>query len=298
MGYNSIRSLRQGFLRRNGTDADVAQQVERVLGKDEVTGSNPVISSSERRKSSKGFLLFFVIHPVGKGVKKGMAFEMYFEEAGEGFPLVLLHGNGESHEYFVHQIAFFKQNFHIFALDTRGHGRSPRGDGEFSIARFADDLLDFLDGHGIAKAHLLGFSDGGNIALTFALRHPKRVEKLVLNGANIDPSGVRRSVQAPIEIGYAMARRFAARSEKARANAEMLGLMVNEPHIAPEELKKLDLPVLVIAGTKDMIRREHTELIARSLPRAQLVFLKGDHFIANREPEAFNRAVSAFLAAP
>ena len=145
---------------------------------------------------------------------------------------------------------------------------------------------------------LLGFSDGGNIALTFALRHPKRVEKLVLNGANIDPSGVRRSVQAPIEIGYAMARRFAARSEKARANAEMLGLMVNEPHIAPEELKKLDLPVLVIAGTKDMIRREHTELIARSLPRAQLVFLKGDHFIANREPEAFNRAVSAFLAAP
>ena len=47
-----------------------------------------------------------------------------------------------------------------------------------------------------------------------------------------------------------------------------------------------------------MIRREHTELIAHSLPRAQLVFLKGDHFIANREPEAFNRAVSAFLAAP
>ena len=231
-------------------------------------------------------------------VHTGHAGPLFYAEAGSGYPLLLLHGNGEDHTYFSAQLRFFSQYYHVFAPDTRGHGASPRGSGPFTLDRFADDLLEFLHAQALTRVHLLGFSDGGNIALTFALRHPKRVEKLVLNGANIDPSGVRRSVQAPIEIGYAMARRFAARSEKARANAEMLGLMVNEPHIAPEELKKLDLPVLVIAGTKDMIRREHTELIARSLPRAQLVFLKGDHFIANREPEAFNRAVSAFLAAP
>ena len=183
----------------------------------------------------------------------------------------------------------------MIALDTRGHGRSPRGDGEFSIERFADDLYDFLTAHGIAKAHLLGFSDGGNIALTFALKHPDMVGCLVLNGANIDPSGVKRSVQLPIEIGYRIARRAAVKSEKARPNAEMLGLMVNEPHINPAELKNLRMSVLVIVGTHDMIKRSHTELIAASIPGAKLRFIKGDHFIANKNPDDFNRAVDEFL---
>lgn len=152
-----------------------------------------------------------------------------------------------------------------------------------------------MTAHGIAKAHLLGFSDGGNIALTFALKHPDMVGCLVLNGANIDPSGVKRSVQLPIEIGYRIARRAAVKSEKARPNAEMLGLMVNEPHINPAELKNLRMSVLVIVGTHDMIKRSHTELIAASIPGAKLRFIKGDHFIANKNPDDFNRAVDEFL---
>lgn len=227
-----------------------------------------------------------------------MDIELYYREAGSGEPLIMLHGNGESGEYFINQIEHFQSRYRVIAPDTRGHGRSPRGEAPFTIAQFANDLYDFMQGLGIARAVILGFSDGANIAMKFAMQHPEMVKALILNGGNLDPSGVKRTAQFPIEIGYKIACRFAAKSPSAKKNAEMLGLMVNEPHIAPEELKKLDLPVLVIAGTKDMIRREHTELIARSLPRAQLVFLKGDHFIANREPEAFNRAVSAFLAAP
>lgn len=221
--------------------------------------------------------------------------ELYYEECGYGFPLILLHGNGEDHTYFVHQADYFGSRYRVIALDTRGHGRSPRGDGEFSIVRFADDLYDFLTAHKIVKAHLLGFSDGGNVALTFAMRHPDMVGSLVLNGANIDPSGVKRSVQIPIEIGYRIAQYAAVKSEKARTNAEMLGLMVNEPHINPAELKKLHMPVLVIAGTHDMIKRSHTKLIAASIPEAQLRFIKGDHFIANKNPDDFNRAVEDFL---
>lgn len=227
-----------------------------------------------------------------------MDIELYYREAGSGEPLIMLHGNGESGEYFINQIEHFQSRYRVIAPDTRGHGHSPRGEAPFTIAQFANDLYDFMQGLGIARAMILGFSDGANIAMKFAMQHPEMVKALILNGGNLDPSGVKRTAQFPIEIGYRIACRFAAKSPSAKKNAEMLGLMVNEPHIAPEELKKLDLPVLVIAGTKDMIRREHTELIARSLPRAQLVFLKGDHFIANREPEAFNHAVSAFLAAP
>jgi len=224
-----------------------------------------------------------------------MNFQHYYEEQGSGDVLILLHGNGEDSSYFVHQLAYFSPRYRVIALDTRGHGQSPRGDGPFTIRRFADDLYHFMNRQGIDRAHILGFSDGGNIALCFALAHPERVSRLILNGANLHASGVKRSVQLPIEFGYRMASLFARHSEGARKNAEMLGLMVNDPNIDPAELKNLTMPTLVIAGTKDMIREDHTRLIAGNLPNSRLVLLQGDHFIANKSPEAFNRAVDAFL---
>ena len=116
-----------------------------------------------------------------------------------------------------------------------------------------------------------------------------------MNGANLNPKGVKRSTQIPIEIGYKIANRFAAVSDSARLNAEMLGLMVNDPNVEPEELKEIKAKTLVIAGTNDMIKEEHTRLIAESIPGSELVFLKGDHFIAGKHPEEFNRAVLEFL---
>ena len=120
---------------------------------------------------------------------------------GAGPPLLLLHGNGEDSSYFVHQSDYFARRYTVYAVDTRGHGRSPRGTAPFTIAQFAEDLLDFVDEHDIAQARILGFSDGANIALSFALANPERVRRLVLNGGNLDPSGVKPSVQIPIVIG-------------------------------------------------------------------------------------------------
>ena len=222
-----------------------------------------------------------------------MDISLHYIKKGTGAPLLLLHGNGESGDYFVHQMDEFAQYFTVYALDTRGHGQSPRGTGPFTISQFADDLLGFMEEHGIDKADILGFSDGGNIALTFALRHPERVGRLVLNGANLDPSGVKAAVQIPIVLGYRLASLFKA--PKARANAELLGLMVNEPHIDPKELSALTMPALVIVGSKDMIKASHSRLIADSLPNGRLVTIEGDHFIANKRPAQFNRAVLAFL---
>jgi len=221
--------------------------------------------------------------------------ELYFLEKGSGKPLLLLHGNGESHEYFSHQIDYFSDYFRVIAIDTRGHGRSPRGTKPFTISQFAEDLYEFMSLHNIPKAIILGFSDGGNIALTFALRHSEMVEKLILNGANLNPKGVKRSVQLPIEVGYKIASLFAKKSAEAKKNAEMLGLMVNEPNIRPEQLHNLTVPTLVIAGTKDMIKESHTRLIYESLPNAKLAIIPGDHFIANKESAAFNKTVYEFL---
>ena len=216
-------------------------------------------------------------------------------EKGQGEPLILLHGNGEDCGYFKHQIAAFSQRYHVYALDTRGHGKTPRGEQPFTIRQFAQDLLDFMDGHKIERAHLLGFSDGGNIAMVFAMRHPARVGRLILNGANLDAGGVKRAVQIPIELGYRIARAFAGKSDGARQNAELLGLMVNDPNVPAQELSKITAKTLVIAGTKDMIKGEHTRLIAKSIPGAELVFLPGDHFIACKKPEEFSKKVLEFL---
>ena len=220
----------------------------------------------------------------------------YYIERGEGYPLILLHGNGEDCGYFSHQMEAFSGQYHVYALDTRGHGKTARGDKPFTIRQFAEDLLVFMDRHGIQKANILGFSDGANIAMIFAMQYPARVNKLVLNGGNLNPKGVKRSVQIPIEMGYRIAKAFAKKSPQVKANAEMLGLMVNDPDIKPKELSSITAKTLVIAGTKDMIKKSHTELIANSIPGAELAFIEGNHFIANKNPQAFNERVLRFLA--
>ena len=222
-----------------------------------------------------------------------MDIELFYTKTGSGPTLLLLHGNGEDSTYFVHQVEEFSRDFTVYAIDSRGHGKSPRGAAPFTISQFADDLLAFMDQQGLPQADILGFSDGGNIALTFALRHPDRVRRLILNGANLDPKGVKPLVQLPIVLGYHLA--SLSKSPKARAHAELLGLMVNEPHIDPAELKKLTMSVLVIAGTKDMIQERHTRLIANRIPGARLALIPGDHFIASKAPTTFNRAVRQFL---
>ena len=224
-----------------------------------------------------------------------MDIKLNYIEQGQGQSLILLHGNGEDTTYFEHQIPYFSKNYHVIAIDTRGHGQSPRGEKPFTIKQFAEDLHDFMDEKGIKKAVILGFSDGGNIALTFALKYPERVDKMIVDGANLFPSGVKPLYQWPIEIGYRIAKLFSRKSEQAKRNTEMLGLMVNEPHIDPAELAHLTMPVLVVAGTKDMIKDSHTRLIYKSLPNAQMNIIEGDHFVANKNADAFNKVVDLFL---
>jgi pimeloyl-ACP methyl ester carboxylesterase len=224
-----------------------------------------------------------------------MDIKHFYIEKGKGSPMILLHGNGEDSSYFRAQIDAFAGQYHVFAIDTRGHGKTPRGTAPFTIRQFAEDLRFFMDEHRIGKACILGFSDGGNIAMIFAMRYPDRVDRLILNGANLNAGGVKRTVQIPIEIGYRIACKFSGKSDSARSNAEMLGLMVNDPNVAPAELAAIKARTLVIAGTNDMIKEEHTRLIASCIPDAELKFIKGNHFIASKQPEEFNRAVLDFL---
>lgn len=224
-----------------------------------------------------------------------MDISLYYQEQGEGEPLFLLHGNGEDGTYFANQISFFSDRYRVIAVDTRGHGKSPRGTAPFTMEQFAMDLHSLMERLQIQRGIILGFSDGANIAMKFALKYPDRVKALILNGGNLNTKGVKRSIQIPIEIGYRFAKLFAGKSEEAKSHMEILGLMVNEPNIRPEELCAIQAPTLVIAGTKDMIKTAHTELIADHIPNAKLSVIPGDHFIASKNPKDFNREVENFL---
>ena len=216
--------------------------------------------------------------------------KLHYTEHGSGEPLILLHGNGEDSSYFERQIAFFQNRYRVIAVDTRGHGKSPRGTAPLTLNQFADDLRAFMDELDIASAHILGFSDGANVAMLFALAHPTRVKSLVLNGGNLFPEGLTEQTRREIDEEYEQA--VAANDED---QLELLHLMIDEPHIDPVQLSGLNMPTLVVAGTDDMIEEAHTRLIAESIPNAQLTLIEGTHFIAFENPDAFNRVVSEFL---
>lgn len=224
-----------------------------------------------------------------------MNITLFYQEKGKKEPFLLLHGNGEDNSYFKHQIDYFSNRYRVIALDTRGHGKSPRGTKPFTIEQFSYDLYDFMVSLKISNAIILGFSDGANIAMKFAINYPDKVKALILNGGNLNPKGVKRTIQIPIELGYKIARRFALKSSGAKKSAEMLGLMVNEPNIERTELSKITVPTLVICGRSDMIKESHSKEIAENIPNAKLSIIKGNHFIANKRYLTFNKEVESFL---
>ncbi len=224
-----------------------------------------------------------------------MDIKLNYIEKGQGRPFVLLHGNGESSEYFIHQIEYFSKCYRVIAVDTRGHGKSPRGDRPFALDQFVDDLHGFLDEMGIAKATILGFSDGGNIALLFALKHPNYVEKLILNAANLNPRGMKIGVRISVCLEYGLQSFISLFNKKAGSKREILALMVNQPDIKGTDLLKIGVPTLVIAGDRDMIKDEHTRYIHKQLRYGKLNIIEGDHFVANKNSQLFNQKIEEFL---
>lgn len=161
--------------------------------------------------------------------------------------------------------------------------------------QFSEDLNELMKKLKISNAVILGFSDGANIAMKFALKYPDKVKALILNGGNLNASGIKRTVQIPIEIGYRISKLFVGKSEDAKLKAEILSLMVNEPNIKVSDLKNITSPTLVIAGTHDMVKTIHTKEIAENISNAKLSIIKGNHFIASKAPNEFNREVEKFL---
>lgn len=225
-----------------------------------------------------------------------MDIKLNYIEMGEGKPLIMIHGNEESCEYFKGQMPYFAgKGYRCIAPDSRAHGDTPRGTAPLTIRQMTDDIIAFMDELGIDKADFIGFSDGGNIMLIMAMKYPERIGKMVVDGANLDLTGVADWAVEWVMGVYNEAKEKADTDPEAKLKMEVFGLMVNDPNIDPEDLTKINVPTLVMAGEEDLILKEHTELIASKIPGAELAFCEGDHFCAREKPEAFNAIVGPFL---
>ncbi len=204
---------------------------------------------------------------------------------------MLLHAGGASIEgTFGAQLAPFSAHHRVIALEQVGHGHTPDVPGPLTYAGMTTDTAAVLDELHVRNAGVVGLSDGGILALMLAARRPEIVGRVVASGANVDPSGL-----VPAEIEHLKAQ--AGNGDDIGEKLRRLWLYSPKPdELSFELLKKIQQPVLVMAGDRDVITREHTLSIHRALPHAQLLILPNTgHDTFAQRPEAVNSAILTFL---
>lgn len=188
---------------------------------------------------------------------------LYYEVAGSGAPLVMVHGNGETHAIFDKAVPLLAEHFTCYLLDSRGHGQSQPVT-EYHYEDMAEDVCQFIQALGLEKVTYYGFSDGGIIGLLLAGKHPKLLDKMVISGANTRPDAVVKRIVRLFKVINFLHKN------------PLFELMLTEPHITKEQLQAIETPTLVLAGSKDLVLEEDTRFIAESIPHASLKILPGE----------------------
>ena len=188
--------------------------------------------------------------------------KMYYEKHGSGRPLIMVHGNSEDHTIFYDSMVLLRNHFTVYTVDSRGHGFSERVE-EFHYDDMADDMIAFMDQLDLKDVIFYGFSDGGIIGLLCAMR-TDRIGMLITSGANLTPNGVGLLLTGIVKLMY-----LANKDGKMK-------MILTEPNITEEELAQIKVPTVVMAGSKDLVKRSETERIAAAIPGAKLRILQGE----------------------
>jgi 3-oxoadipate enol-lactonase len=259
--------------------------------------------------------------------------ELYYEIHGDGPPLALVMGIGyDSSLWRLHQVPALSQRFRVVTFDNRDAGRSSRASQPYGIGDMADDLAGLLDGLEIPRAHVLGLSMGGMIAQEFALRHPERLDRLVLSGAGgaparsaFDPIRLWSWVKSHDDSGEA----FAAQQfvwlfstgflRNVAAVEQTLALLASNPnpvtpdayarqaaaylgHDVIDRLSSIRAPTLVVGGEQDLLTPPWIlQEVANAIPGADLWVFRGDgasHLVPLERSAEFNQVVANFLSEP
>lgn len=188
---------------------------------------------------------------------------LFYAAEGAGKPVILLHGNGGSHndlETTHRELA--QAGYMVYALDSRGQGAN-KPLPEYHYKDMAADVYEFIKLKGLEKPAVFGFSDGGIIALQLEVMYPGTLGAIVTGGANIF---VKDALIPSFAEGFL-----------AQPSTEPLVIMLQtEPSMTVEDMKGIGCPSLIMSGEHDLIRQEHTLLIGESIPSGRPVIIPGE----------------------
>lgn len=222
---------------------------------------------------------------------------IFYRIGGKEEPLLFLHGNGEDSSIFEKQYPFFQDKFEVFSMDTRGHGKSDLAVENLTFQRISEDILLLLEKHRLSYLHIIGYSDGGNIGLYFASHYPEKVHSLITLGANFEVDGLIHS--AFQEILSEKERILQIQNQKEKKKRFCIHqLMADELKLTSEDLRKISIPVLVMAGENDVIKRSQTEKITTLISGAVCKIVPdGGHDFFITQPMSLEVAANEFYNA-
>ncbi len=191
-----------------------------------------------------------------------------YREHGTGPALILLHGNSESKALFSEYQQLHFRTFHTIALDSRGHGETVSNDARYSIDQYSLDVVGFCRAKDIAEAAVVGYSDGGNIALFLARREPAIFKKIVAISPNYLVSGTTDGALRLLRVTAGVLRALGKLGLPTRRALLRFDLMRNDIGITAEELGRIRTNLRILYAEKDMIKEEHIEEMGRLIPGA------------------------------
>jgi pimeloyl-ACP methyl ester carboxylesterase len=217
---------------------------------------------------------------------------IFYATRGSGPTLLFLHGGGDSGEHsFARQLDVFAEHHHIVAPDQVGQGRTPDVPGPLSYTAMMEDTAELLKKLRLKHVDVVGFSDGGILALMLAIRHPDLVRRLVISGVNVAPEGLN-----PQDLEQLRATQTPKPKTIDEKLAKLWLTSPTETELSLALLAKVTQPVLVISGDRDAITLEHTLKIFHALPVAELCVLPGtDHATFSGRSEWLNPIIGSFL---
>jgi pimeloyl-ACP methyl ester carboxylesterase len=248
---------------------------------------------------------------------------LHYEEAGAGEPLLFIHGLGSSGRDWEMQIPFFAQNYRVVVFDLRGHGKSDKPRGLYTMSQFAADAAGLMQALGIAPAHVVGISLGGMIALQLAVDRPDMVKSLVI--VNSGPEFVARTLKERVAVlqrflivrlvgmrkmGEILAARLFPKPEQQALRAMLVERWAaNDPRAyrdamraivgwsVADRLGEIAVPTLVVAADQDYTPVSAKQAYVAKMPRAELAVIHdARHALPVERPDEFNAVVAAFLA--
>jgi len=228
-------------------------------------------------------------------------FKMYAEVYGQGQPLLFIHGNGGSIRDFFKQIPFFSKKYKVIVADSRAQGKSADTGDSLTYEMMADDYAALLDAMKIDSAYVVGWSDGGINGLLLAIRHPGKVKKLAITGANLRPdtTAIFREIWDMVTPTYNELKSKPEKNDMEKNGFKLVRLLVEQPNIPSSNLQKIVCPTLVIGGDHDVIKEEHTMEIFKNIPNAYLWILPNSgHSTPVVYMNEFNSKVDEFFRKP